>query len=79
MKARDIRLTPQDGSDQATGQSAHTTGEVGSHGGTGERLRAGKVQNLDPRIPRLALADLMELAVEKAMVLRSVLADIDER
>jgi hypothetical protein len=44
-----------------------------------ERLRAGKVQNLDPRIPRLALADLMELAVEKEMVLRSVLADIDEQ
>ena len=44
-----------------------------------ERLRAGKVQNLDPRIPRLALADLMELVVEKEMVLRSVRADIDEQ
>jgi hypothetical protein len=44
-----------------------------------ERLRAGKVQNLDPRIPRLALADLMELVVEKEMILRSVLADIDEQ
>jgi hypothetical protein len=44
-----------------------------------ERLRAGKVQNLDPRIPRLVLADLMELAVEKQMILRSVIADIDEQ
>jgi len=40
-----------------------------------ERLRAGKVHNLDPRIPRLALADLMELSLEKEMLVRSVVAD----
>jgi hypothetical protein len=43
-----------------------------------ERLRAGKVRGLDPRIPPLALADLMELAIEKEMVVRSVAADMDE-
>jgi hypothetical protein len=43
-----------------------------------ERLRAGKVQNLDPRIPPLALADLMELSLEKEMVLHETIADTHE-
>jgi hypothetical protein len=42
-----------------------------------ERLRAGKVRGLDPRIPRLALADLMELSLEKDMLVRSVVADMN--
>ena len=44
-----------------------------------ERLRAGKVQGLDPRIPREALARLMELSIEKDMITRSVLADMDDQ
>ena len=44
-----------------------------------ERLRAGKVQNLDPRIPRMAMADMMQLSMEKDMVLHETLADIQER
>jgi hypothetical protein len=43
-----------------------------------ERLRAGKVRGLDPRVPQLALADLMELSIEKEMVVRSVVADMDD-
>ena len=43
-----------------------------------ERLRAGKVQGLDPRIPQEALAQLMELSVERDMITRSVIADINE-
>jgi len=44
-----------------------------------ERLRAGKVQGLDPRIPREALARLMELSIEKDMITRSAVADVDDR
>lgn len=43
------------------------------------RLRAGKVEGLDPQIPPLAMADLMELSLEKEMILRASLADIDGR
>ena len=44
-----------------------------------ERLRAGKVQGLDPQIPPQALADMMELSLEKDMVLHATLADIQAR
>ena len=44
-----------------------------------ERLRAGKVRGLDPRIPPLALADLMELSLEREMITRSVVADMDDQ
>ncbi len=44
-----------------------------------ERLRAGKVQGLDPRIPTEALARLMELSIEKDMITRAVVADVDDR
>jgi hypothetical protein len=43
-----------------------------------ERLRAGKVRGLDPRIPAEALADLMELTIEKEMITRSAVAEMDE-
>jgi hypothetical protein len=43
-----------------------------------ERLRAGKVRDLDPRIPPNALADVMELSIEKEMITRSVVADMDD-
>jgi len=43
-----------------------------------ERLRAGKVRGLDPRIPPQALADVMELSIEKDMITRSVLSEMDE-
>lgn len=43
-----------------------------------ERLRAGKVRGLDPRIPPHALADVMELSIEKEMITRSVAAEMDE-
>jgi hypothetical protein len=43
-----------------------------------ERLRAGKVRDLDPRIPPQALADLMELSLEKEMITRSVVAEMGE-
>ncbi len=41
-----------------------------------ERLRAGKVRGLDPRIPPLLLADLMELSIEREIITRSVVADM---
>jgi hypothetical protein len=44
-----------------------------------ERLRAGKVRGLDPRIPPLLLADLMELSMERDMITHAVIADIDEQ
>jgi hypothetical protein len=44
-----------------------------------ERLRAGKVRGLDPRIPLDALADLMELSIEREMITRSVIAEMDEQ
>jgi hypothetical protein len=43
-----------------------------------ERLRAGKVRGLDPRIPPHALADLMELSIEKEMITRSAVAEMGE-
>jgi hypothetical protein len=43
-----------------------------------ERLRAGKVRGLNPSVPRHMLADLMELSIEKEMVVRSVVAEMDE-
>ena len=42
-----------------------------------ERLRAGKVRSLDPRIPPDALADLMELSLERTILTRSVVADMN--
>lgn len=42
-----------------------------------ERLRAGKVRDLDPRIPPEAMADLMELIIEKEMITRATVADMD--
>ncbi len=41
-----------------------------------ERLRAGKVSGLDPPIPPLLLADLMELSLEREIITRSVVADM---
>ena len=43
-----------------------------------ERLRAGKIRGLDPRIPPHALADLMELSIEKEIITRSAVAEMDE-
>ncbi|HXH37723.1 MAG TPA: hypothetical protein VNN08_03770 [Thermoanaerobaculia bacterium] len=42
------------------------------------RLRAGKVHGLDPRIPQLALADLLELSMERDMITHAVIADMNE-
>ncbi|HSY52318.1 MAG TPA: hypothetical protein VLC46_26180 [Thermoanaerobaculia bacterium] len=42
-----------------------------------ERLRAGKVRGLDPRVPLLLLADVMELSLEKAIITRLVVADMN--
>jgi len=42
-----------------------------------ERLRAGKVRGLDPRIPPEAMAELMELMIEKEMITRATVADMD--
>src|SRR3954465_5387473 len=44
-----------------------------------ERLRAGKGRGLNPRIPPHALADLMELCIEKEILTRSLVADMDEQ
>jgi hypothetical protein len=43
------------------------------------RLRAGKVQGFDPRIPPDVLADLMELSLEREILTRSVVADMNGR
>ena len=42
-----------------------------------ERLRAGKVRGLDPRIPPEAMADLIELSIEKEIITRATVADMD--
>jgi len=43
-----------------------------------ERLRAGKVRGLDPRIPPNALADLIEQMIEQDRFVRSVRAEMEE-
>lgn len=42
-----------------------------------ERLRAGKVRGLDPRISPEAMAELMELIIEKEMITRATVAEMD--
>jgi hypothetical protein len=42
------------------------------------RLRAGKVRGLAPWIPPQALADLMERSIEQDMLMRSVVAEMNE-
>lgn len=43
-----------------------------------ERLRAGKVRGLNPLVPPDRLADLMALSIEKEMLIRSVVDEMDE-
>src|SRR5437879_12957675 len=42
------------------------------------RLRAGKVRGLAPWVPPEALADVMEQSIEQTMLIRSVVAEMNE-